>query len=86
MQFIFGPLLFLTLPAKGVTWGLFWVILAGATIAGIVLYQLWKMLNEGIQIPGKRFYLVLGLFTFWWHLWEQAGTCTAKARCPPTKK
>ena len=64
LQFIFGPLLFLTLPAKGVTWGLFWVILAGATIAGIVLYQLWKMLNEGIQIPGKRFYLVLGLFTF----------------------
>lgn len=64
LQFIFGPLLFLTLPAKGITWGLFWVILAGATLAGIVLYQLWKMINEQSNIPGKRFYLVLGLFTF----------------------
>jgi cytochrome c len=63
MQFIFGPLLFLTLPAKGVTWGLFWVILAGATIAGIILYQLWKMINEVGKVPGKRFYIVLGLFT-----------------------
>ncbi|MBW6535034.1 MAG: cytochrome c [Mariniphaga sp.] len=64
LQFIFGPLLFLTLPAKGITWGLFWVILAGATLAGIVLYQLWKMINAQSNIPGKRFYLVLGLFTF----------------------
>lgn len=63
MQFIFGPLLFLTLPAKGVTWGLFWVILAGATIAGIIIYQLWIMINEVEKVPGKRFYLVLGLFT-----------------------
>ncbi|WP_372933897.1 c-type cytochrome [Mariniphaga sediminis] len=64
LQFIFGPLLFLTLPAKGVTWGLFWVILAGATIAVIVLVQLWKILNKKTQIPGKRFYLVLVLFSF----------------------
>ncbi|WP_372948488.1 c-type cytochrome [Mariniphaga sp.] len=63
-QFIFGPLLFLTLPGKGVTWGLFWVILAGATIAAIILYQLWKMISEASNIPGKRFYWVLGLFTF----------------------
>lgn len=63
MQFIFGPLLFLTLPAKGVTWGLFWVILAGATIAGIIIYQVWKMINEVEKVPGKRFYWVLGLLT-----------------------
>lgn len=63
MQFIFGPLLFLTLPGKGVTWGLFWVILAGATLAGIIIYQLWKMINEVEKVPEKRFYRVLGLFT-----------------------
>lgn len=63
MQFIFGPLLFLTLPAKGVTWGLFWVILAGATIAVVILFQLWKMINEPEKVPGKRFYMVVGLFT-----------------------
>ncbi|MEE4287276.1 MAG: cytochrome c [Mariniphaga sp.] len=63
MQFIFGPLLFLTLPAKGITWGLFWVILAGATLAGIIIYQIWKMINEVEKVPGKRFYVVLGLFT-----------------------
>jgi cytochrome c len=63
LQFIFGPLLFLTLPAKGVTWDLFWVILAGVTIAVIVLFQLWKMINNVENVPGKRFYWVLGLFT-----------------------
>lgn len=63
MQFVFGPLLFLTLPAKGITWGLFWVILAGATIATVVLYQLWKMQDESHQGMGKRFYWVVGLLT-----------------------
>ncbi|SHE47484.1 cytochrome c [Mariniphaga anaerophila] len=63
MQFILGPLLFLTLPAKGVSWSLFWVILAGATIAVIILVQLWKMINELDKVPGKRFFWVVGLFT-----------------------
>ncbi|MCG6186675.1 c-type cytochrome [Maribellus maritimus] len=61
-QFIFGPLLFLTLPTKGVTWGLFWVILAGVTVAVIILLQLWKMIKQNETI-GRRFYLILGLFT-----------------------
>ena len=60
-QFIFGPLLFLTLPTKGVTWGLFWVILGGVTVAVIILLQLWKMIKQNKPI-GKRFYLVVGLF------------------------
>jgi cytochrome c len=63
MQFIFGPLLFLTLPAKGVTWGLFWVILIGAGIAVIVLYQLWILINDTSMKVGKRFYGVIGLLT-----------------------
>jgi cytochrome c len=46
MQFIFGPLLFLTLPSQGITWTLFWVIMGGVTIAVIVLVQLWKLLND----------------------------------------
>jgi cytochrome c len=62
VQFIFGPLLFLTLPTKGVTWGLFWVIMGGVTTAIIVLVQLWKLLKENETI-GRRFYITIGLFT-----------------------
>ncbi len=61
-QFIFGPLLFLTLPTKGVTWGLFWVILAGVSIAVVILFQLWKMIKQNEAI-GKRYYIIIGLFT-----------------------
>lgn len=61
VQFIFGPLLFLTLPTKGVTWGLFWVIMGGVTVAIIVLVQLWKLYEED-EIISKRFYVVMGLF------------------------
>ncbi|MFW5832267.1 MAG: c-type cytochrome [Prolixibacteraceae bacterium] len=60
-QFIFGPLLFLTLPPKGLTWSLFWVILGGVTIAVIVLFQLWKMIKKEEPI-GTRFYILLALF------------------------
>jgi cytochrome c len=63
MQFIFGPLLFLTLPSGGVTWSLFWVIMGGVTIAIIVLFQLWKLINETDKLPGKRFYILIGLVT-----------------------
>jgi cytochrome c len=62
MQFIFGPLLFLTLPPQGVTWTLFWVIMGGVSIAVLVLVQLWKLLNEESIEIGKRYYLVTGLF------------------------
>ncbi len=62
IQFIFGPLLFLTLPSQGVTWTLFWVILGGVTIAVIVLVQLWKLINDEGPLTGKRFYLTVGLF------------------------
>ena len=63
MQFIFGPLLFITLPVRGITWGLFWVILGGVTTAVFVIYLLWLMLKEHSPVPGKRFFLLLGLFT-----------------------
>ncbi len=62
MQFIFGPLLFLTLPSQGVTWSLFWVITGGVTAAVIVLILLWKMQNEEGRSSERRFYLVVGLF------------------------
>lgn len=62
VQFIFGPLLFLTLPSKGVTWGLFWVIMGGVTVAIIILVQLWKLLKER-KLISRRFYTVIGLFT-----------------------
>lgn len=62
VQFVFGPLLFLTLPTKGITWGLFWVIMGGVTVAIIILVQLWTLLKER-EIISKRFYVVIGLFT-----------------------
>ncbi|HKJ78262.1 MAG TPA: c-type cytochrome [Prolixibacteraceae bacterium] len=60
-QFIFGPMLFLTLPNKGVTWGLFWVISGGITVAVIVITQLWKLIKNDEQI-GRRYYIVAILF------------------------
>ena len=63
MQFIFGPLLFLTLPTQGVTWGLFWVIAGGVTVAVIVVWQLWKLLNDEKEIVGRRYVWLVVLFT-----------------------
>ncbi|MFW6371493.1 MAG: c-type cytochrome, partial [Bacteroidota bacterium] len=63
MQFIFGPLLFLTLPSQGISWTLFWLIMGGVTIAVIVMVQLWKLINNEGTLNGKRFYMVVGLFT-----------------------
>ena len=63
IQFIFGPLLFLTLPSKGVTWRLFWVIMGGVTVAVIVLVQLWKLINQPENQMGKRFYMLVILIT-----------------------
>ncbi|HZH71735.1 MAG TPA: cytochrome c [Mariniphaga sp.] len=62
MQFIFGPLLFLTLPTKGVSWSLFWMIIGGVTIAVIVLVQLWKMIGKEQLVIDKRFYRLAALF------------------------
>ena len=62
IQFIFGPLLFLTLPSKGISWNLFWVILAGVIIAVIVLVQLWKMANRSHIQLGKQFNVLIVLF------------------------
>lgn len=62
MQFIFGPLLFLTLPSQGITWTLFWVIMGGVTIAVIVMVQLWKLLNDESHLLGRRFLTVAVLF------------------------
>lgn len=55
-QFIFGPVVFLTLPAKGIDWNVFWVIAAGVSVAIASLVVLWKEIND--NVPGRRFYLV----------------------------
>jgi cytochrome c len=49
----------LTLPSKGVSWGLFWVILGGVTIAVIVMVQLWKQINEPEKQLGRSFYVLV---------------------------
>jgi cytochrome c len=59
IQFIFGPLLFLTLPSKGVTWALFWVIMGGVTLAVIVMVQLWRLINTPEKQFENRFYVMV---------------------------
>lgn len=41
-QFVLGPLVLMTLPAKGVQWNLIIVILCGATAALPAMYWMWK--------------------------------------------
>jgi cytochrome c len=41
---------------------LFGVILAGVIVAVVILFQLWEMIKQNEPI-GKRFYVILGLFT-----------------------
>lgn len=61
LQFIFGPLLFLTLPTIGINWTLFFVILIGVSFAIMGLVYLWKEINSKENI-GKYFIPVLFVF------------------------
>ena len=54
-QLILGPLLFLSLPAKGISWALFWVILAGVVLACTAIYWMWKSLTAKPEQMDKRF-------------------------------
>lgn len=63
-QFIAGPLLFFTLPAIGMSWWLIAVILAGATVAVVVMILLWKEILEDNARIGRRFAAVVVMLTF----------------------
>ena len=54
-QFLFGPLLFLTLPSKGIGWNLIILILTGAAIAIPAMWWIWKALSGPEKNIDKNF-------------------------------
>lgn len=61
MQLFFGPLLLLTLPAKGIAWDLMLVILAGVMVAVTAMILMWKEITGPEDALGRRFYLIAGI-------------------------
>jgi len=62
IQFIFGPLLFLTLPTNGINWTLFFVILTGVSFAIVGLIYIWKEINAEKEM-GKYAVPILIIFS-----------------------
>ena len=61
-QFVFGPFLLFTLPRVGLHWTMVWVILSGATIAGVAMSLMWKEIKSSDDQIGKRYPIILFLF------------------------
>ncbi len=59
LQFIFGPVVYLTLPTKGMSWNLFYFISAGVMLAIFAIYIMWKEITGPEERIGKRFGLVI---------------------------
>lgn len=62
-QLILGPLLFLTLPSKGISWSLFWVISTGVIFACIAIYWMWKSLTGQTEQMSKRIGWIISAIT-----------------------
>ncbi|MBO9732098.1 MAG: cytochrome c [Chitinophaga sp.] len=62
-QFVFGPLVLITLPAKGVQWNLIIVILCGATAALPAMYWMWKGITGKPEDIGNNFGKVIVTMT-----------------------
>lgn len=45
-QIVFGPLLFFTLPWRGVTWGLAYIIITAISIAAVAMYYVWQEIRS----------------------------------------
>lgn len=58
-QFLFGPIVLATLPAKGVNWGLMAVILPGVAIAAYSVYWMWQTLKGKDEDLDKHFYKIV---------------------------
>ncbi len=54
-QFVMGPLVLLTLPAKGFGWNLVFVILSGALIALPAVWWMWKAISGPPEHINKNF-------------------------------
>lgn len=55
LQFAFGPLVLFTLPWKGVTWELAYIIIAGILFAIVALILLWQDLKSEEGLFGRHF-------------------------------
>ncbi|WP_246496691.1 c-type cytochrome [Chitinophaga varians] len=62
-QFVLGPLVLITLPAKGVRWNLVAVILCGATAALPAMYWMWKGITGKPEDIGRNFKKVVAAMT-----------------------
>lgn len=63
IQFIFGPLLLLTLPTKGVNWNLIFILTGGITAALLALNWMWKAIRSNEDFMAKYFNRVVIAFT-----------------------
>ncbi len=62
-QFIFGSLVFLTLPSKGIDWDLFWMISIGISFAIPAMIFMWKEITGPNEKMGRHFIKVVSLLT-----------------------
>ncbi|HEY0298915.1 MAG TPA: cytochrome c [Arachidicoccus sp.] len=58
-QFIFGPLLMYTLPARGFSWELIILILCGVILAIIAMYWMWQSIKGTPENINRHFYKVV---------------------------
>ena len=59
LQLVFGPLVFFTLPWKGVNWTLAYIVIAGIIFAFTAMYLLWRDLKSDSLKLGKHFMKVV---------------------------
>ncbi|WP_255497892.1 c-type cytochrome [Flavobacterium sp. I3-2] len=62
-QMLMGPIVLLTLPAKGMGWNLILVIFTGVAMALPAMWMMWKGLQASRENIGKNFYKVVTLMT-----------------------
>lgn len=62
-QFMIGPVVLLTLPAKGMNWHLLGIIFAGAAIALPAMYWMWKAITGPEEQLSKHFGKVVAAMT-----------------------
>jgi cytochrome c len=63
MQFVFGPVLFFTLPTRALTVGVWILVWTGAVLALGLLHMLYKEMRSPDAVIGKWFWPITGLFS-----------------------
>ncbi len=60
-QLLFGPFLYITLPAHAVSWGMTFVITCGAALAVLALWLMWKEVQAPDEAIGRSFRPLVGI-------------------------